>query len=74
MSKTDKQTRNHLELVCKMDNISVRKVAWVIIISMYVTLTETLNVVTTRITALEKKNNNKSVATKNSQLQLKRHP
>ena len=33
-----------------MDNISVRKVAWVVIVSMYVTLTETLNVVTTRIT------------------------
>ena len=33
-----------------MDNISVRKVAWLVIVSMYVTLTETLNVVTIRIT------------------------
>ena len=72
-----KQTRNHLELVYKMNNISVRKVASVVIVSMYVTLTEAFKCCYdsyNTLTALEKKNNNKSVAIKKSQLQLKRHP
>ena len=64
-----------MELVCKMDNISVIKVTRVVILSMYVTLFEILNVVTTEhvfctLTALEEKNK-ESVAAKKSQLQLK---
>ena len=50
-----------------MDNISVTKVTRVVIVSMYVTLTEILNVATTCInntlTALEEKNK-ESVVTK----------
>ena len=44
-----KQKRNYSELVCKMNNISVIKVTQVVIVSMYVTLTEILKVVTTCI-------------------------
>ena len=55
-----KQTRNHSELVCKMDNISIIKVNRVVIISMYVTFTETLkssyNLYNNTLTASEEKN------------------
>ena len=44
-----RQKRNYSELVFKMDNISVIKVTWIVIVSMYVTLTETLKVVTAYI-------------------------
>ena len=45
-----KQTRNYSELVFKMDNISVIKATRVVIVSMYVTLTEILKVFTICIT------------------------